>query len=146
MDSQIIRLATLEDFQCMAELSVELGYLTTPEQSKLRMIEILNSTDHAVFLASTSENKLVGWIHVFQAYRIESDTFAEIGGFIVTRDQRGQGLGRSLLDAAEKWTQERGLAKLRVRTNRLRTEALLFYDRMGFQPKKEQCIYDKTLE
>ncbi len=41
--------------------------------------------DHLVLVAYLSDTRVIGWIHLFEAQRIESKKFAEIGGFVVTK-------------------------------------------------------------
>ncbi len=45
-----------------------------------------------MFLVAEDKDKnVIGWIHVFIAVRIESETFAEIGGLVVNENIRGYG-------------------------------------------------------
>jgi len=85
-------------------------------------------------------------MHVFLAFRVESDPFAEIGGFVVTEQHRGRGIGRLLLVAAEDWAKNHGIKKLRVRTRSTRLDAQVFYERLGFSQTKEQPVLDKSIE
>ena len=82
---------------------------------------------------------------MFISQRVVSDAFSELGGFVVAESYRGQGIGRMLLGAAESWALEQGMQKLRVRTRVERQDAHVFYGRVGFSRKKEQCVYDKFL-
>ena len=145
MKEPIIRDATLSDGSDLAELSTQLGYPTEAHQVAPRLEAILEAGDQKVLVACTPDGQVVGWIHIFQALRVESDAFAELGGLVVIEELRGRGIGRLLLAAAEDWAQGRGLTKLRVRIRTHRTEAVKFYDRMAFQPTKEQRIFDKDL-
>jgi GNAT superfamily N-acetyltransferase len=140
-----IRAATLDDADAIAGLCAQLGYPTTGPISAVRLTAVLRSTGDAVFVACLSDGLVVGWVHVFLALRIESNTFAELGGFVVAETHRGRGIGRALLVAAEQWGVEQGVFKLRVRTRSGRVEARAFYERLGFELIKEQHIYDKGL-
>lgn len=140
-----IRSATPGDVDPLAELSTQLGYPSSVEQTAGRLAPILASDDHLVLVAESVDG-VVGWIHVFLALRVESGPFAEIGGFVVTETLRGQGIGRALLTAAEEWVRRRGVAKLRVRTRSTRHGAQAFYQRLGFAPTKEQQVLDKVVE
>ena len=146
MKDVIIRNAKTDDAAAIADLSNQLGYQSTAAQSEKRLIEVLASRDHAVFLACTQENEVVGWIHAFLAYRIESDCFAEIGGFVVSKSFRNKGLGKSLIAAAEEWTIQKGINKLRVRSQTHRTDALAFYEHLGYSKTKFQQVFDKPLK
>ena len=140
-----IRVATLGDAHVIAGLCSQLGYPTTGPPSVARLTAVVRSSGHAVLVACLSDGLVVGWVHVFLALRVESNTFAELGGLVVAEAHRGRGIGRALLVAAEEWGVEQGVFKLRVRTRSGRMEARAFYERLGFELAKEQHVYDKRL-
>lgn len=140
-----IRVATLNDAAAIADLATQLGYPTATVLSADRLGTILARDEHAVLVAVISDRSLVGWIHVFEAHRVESDRFAELGGFVVAEQYRGCGIGRSLLSAAEEWVVARGMAKLRARTRSDRVGAHNFYERFGFELTKQQHVYDLVI-
>ncbi len=91
------------------------------------------------------DGSLCGWLHLFVAHRVESDRFAELGGLVVAEEDRGKGIGRRLLAAAEQWVKGRGITKLRVRSRSSRSDAHAFYQRLGFIGSKEQLVLDKPI-
>lgn len=139
-----IRTAGPEDAAAIARLSCQLGYPTSADQAGKRLEGILGSGDHAVFVAIVGDH-VVGWIHIFLAQRLESNPFAELGGFVVAEPHRRRGLGRRLLASAEEWSVGRGVAKLRVRFRPERAEARKFYVELGFAMEKEQDVVYKFL-
>jgi len=139
-------MATTEDASALADLSSELGYPTTKYESAERFGAILLSNEHAVIVACLDDGSIVGFVHVFIALRIETDAFAELGGFIVAEKYRGRGIGTYLLTAAEKWVVHQGIGKLRVRSRSTRNDAHKFYERLGFSKTKDQYIYDKSIQ
>ncbi|MCG8460087.1 MAG: GNAT family N-acetyltransferase [Holophagales bacterium] len=146
MTTYALRPATLVDAPVLAELSRQLGYPSSPEQTEQRLLAILGSDDQKVLVACSADGTLVGWIHVFLAHRVESGPFAEIGGFVVSEGHRGQGVGTELLAGAEDWVAERGVSRLRVRTRADRDGAQAFYSRRGFSTTKSQRVLDKRVE
>ncbi len=141
-----LRAAIVEDAPDIRALSAQLGYPDPFSRTAGRLEFILREKDHAVLVACLADESVVGWIHIFVAHRLESDSYAELGGFVVAENQRGRGIGRSLLLAAEHWIREQGLAKLRIRTRSERAEANVFYKRLGFKLSKEQHVFDKKLD
>lgn len=145
MNSIRIRDATREDASAITELSRQLGYPASLRQCQGRLDSILVSREHSVVVACGSDGSTVGWIHVFVAHRVESDSFAELGGFVVDENHHGIGIGKRLLAAAEEWVICCGLPHLRVRSRTNRTGAVAFYERMGFAKTKDQCVFDKPM-
>lgn len=141
-----LRQATRNDARAIADLSDQLGYPDLTGQTSGRLDYLIQSSDHAVLVACLDDDTVVGWCHAFLAYRIESDPFAELGGFVVAEDHRGQGIGRSLLGAVEEWVSERGISKLRIRSKSERNAAHGFFRRSGFQLAKDQLVFDKKLD
>lgn len=146
MDTVDIRSATMDDSSALADLSAQFGYPTSPIQSANRLGVILDSNEHAILVAYLTDGTVVGWAHVFLAFRVESDPFAEIGGFVVTEDFRRQGIGRCLLAAIEEWVIQSGVTKLRVRSRSKRVDTHTFYERLGFSKSKQQHVFDKSLK
>lgn len=140
-----IRRATLDDAPALAELSSELGYPTSVGAAGKRLALLLSSDDHAVLVAASADGRVLGWIHAFLALRVESDTFAELGGFVVGEEYRRRGIGRRLLAAAEAWASSRDVQMLRVRSRTSRADARLFYERLGFRETKQQRVMNKAL-
>ena len=146
MDAVYIRSATMDDSSALADLSTELGYPTSPIQSANRLGVILDSKEHAILVACLADSTVVGWVHVFLAFRVESDPFAEIGGFIVKKEFRRQEIGRCLLAAVEEWVIQNGITRLRIRSRSNRVDTHTFFERFGFSKSKQQHVFDKSLK
>ncbi len=146
-DAQLkIRSARIEDAPGITCLSDELGYISNTIETQERLANILKSKDSAVYVAIVSESNIVGWVHIFRTERIESECFGEIGGLIVSKGYRNQGIGKKLILAAETWLKQHGIKRLRVRSNIKRNESHNFYSKLGFEKEKTQTVLDKMLE
>ena len=145
-DSQFhIRDAKLEDIPHISALSGELGYTSNNVQTRKRLESLLKSKENAVYVALDSKSTIIGWVHVFCTHRVESNSFGEIGGLIVSEQHRKQGAGKKLIHAAQNWLKQTGIKKLRVRSNIERENAQLFYSKLGFEIIKTQTVLDKIL-
>jgi GNAT superfamily N-acetyltransferase len=140
-----IRSATPDDAEAIAHLSGELGYPTTATDARRRLFDIKTSEHHSVMVAEDPAGTVVGWIHVFRSPRLGGEPFAELGGLVVTEALRGQGIGSQLVAAAERWTAEREIATLRIRTRTTRNDARLFYEELGFVLTKTQVVFERQL-
>ena len=127
----------------MAGLSAQLGYPCQEADLARRLAAVIGREDHVVLVAEL-DGVLVGWIHGFCAFRIESPAFAEIGGLVVDQAHRGAGIGRRLVAATAEWAAAKELRQLRVRTNVVRAESQPFYLALRFRPVKQQAVF--TLE
>ena len=136
----MIREATINDADGIARLSGQLGYPSTSEQIRLRMAESRGVTFVAEF-----DGAVAGWIHVSLVHSLEADPYPHVYGLVVDEEHRGIGLGRQLVFGAAEWAREQGFERLRLRTNTIRTEAHLFYERLGFGLIKEQKVYELPL-
>jgi len=140
-----VRLVQRADAEGLARLSAELGYPSSLAEIRSRLGAVLAHPDHAAYVAEHPDLGLLGWIHVFAGLRLESGSFAEIGGLVVAAGHRRTGVGRALVEQAEGWCWERGLSTLRVRTRTRRQDAHAFYRGLGFEAVKTQTVFVKEL-
>jgi GNAT superfamily N-acetyltransferase len=146
MDTKIIvRKAKLDDALFISALSSELGYSASVDEIRDRLSRILASDEHTVFVASSSDEIVHGWIHIFISKQLVTETFAELGGLIVANEYRRQGIGEQLLLQAEEWAREKELCLMRIRTQIFRKEAHRFYEKMEYSFWKEQKAFEKRL-
>ena len=138
-----IRRAVPDDAPRVAQLAADLGY-TISSDSVGTAIDRLRPGEGAIFVADASEH-LTGWIHIYRSHAIQTEPFAEVGGLVVDRSNRGDGVGRRLLKTAERWASANGLAMVRVRSNIVRSNAHRFYERRGFDVEKTSYTFIKSL-
>jgi GNAT superfamily N-acetyltransferase len=140
-----IRSARSDDAAELARLSSQLGYPSTSADLSARLELLSTRKDHEVFVAE-GKTELVGWLHVLCDIHLESGDFVEIAGLVVDERHRGEGVGKTLLAAAERWARERGFTSIRVRTNVVRTRTHAFYAGAGYVLAKEQKVFVKSLK
>lgn len=139
-----IRVIEAGDAEAVTRLSAELGYPADSAQVAARIRRILELAEHCAFVALL-DYQPVAWMHLFVNYPIESAPYAEIGGLVVADGQRGQGIGRRLVETARQWTRERGLERLQVRCQTRRDDAHRFYRAAGFRENKTQTLFSLAL-
>ncbi|HET7898251.1 MAG TPA: GNAT family N-acetyltransferase, partial [Flavisolibacter sp.] len=93
----------MKDAPAVNQLSVQLGYTLSSEQTANQMVMVLSSGDHTAFVA-TNDETVLGWIHAFQPVYLESLPFVEIGGLVVDEAHRGKGIGKALINAVIDWS------------------------------------------
>jgi GNAT superfamily N-acetyltransferase len=139
------RAASLQDVSQLTILCEQLGYPATPAQMLRRLEAIQGARDHAVFVAQAASGPVIGWIHVFVRQLLMVDRHAEIGGLVVLAGQRGCGIGRLLIEQAERWAGDRGCQAVYVRSNVTRVRAPRFYEGIGYEQIKTSRVFWKDL-
>jgi GNAT superfamily N-acetyltransferase len=132
------------DAAAVASLAEELGYAASAEEIAQRIAALETSPDDEILVAVLGLTP-VAWIHVAIVTLLESPRYAEIRGLIVTAELRGRGIGERLVAEAERWARDRGLSRIRVRSNLLRERTHAFYERLGYTTTKSQKVFDKRL-
>ena len=138
----VVRRMSAADLSRVAVLSAQLGYPVAVEELKRRFDALSGSPLNALFVAG---DPVGGWIQVEERNSLESGENAEIVGLVVDSTVRRSGVGRALVERARAWAKERGLTKLRVRSNVTREESHRFYPALGFAQSKTQHVYELLL-
>ena len=73
----------------------------------------------------------------------EGGRVALIEDMVVAHSFRGEGVGRKLLLAIEKWTKEKGANRLQLLADRNNIQALRFYQKRGWTTTKLICLRKK---
>ena len=131
MNAVRIRRPSAGDTPAMAALLSELGY---PAQAsdlpdRVRAMEAEGST---VLLAVDEADTPIGLASVARHATIHADApVAYITALVTTAGARGKGVGRALVDAAERWAREQGCVRLSVTSAEHRADAHAFYPKCG---------------
>jgi GNAT superfamily N-acetyltransferase len=140
-----IRRAKSDDAPRIAVLVGQLGYPATTAEMRKRLVGIKPSSLHAVFVADSPEDGIIGWVHVSKQPLLEVEIRAEVNGLVVAEGHRSLGAGARLLAAAEDWARQRGCKSMSVRSNVVRERAHKFYERKGYEHYKTQKSFRKPL-
>jgi len=140
-----IRLAKPGDSASLADLSGQLGYPATLGQIRQRLRGIRLEGQHALFVAETKEDGVIGWLHVSKQPLLEVEIRAEVNGLVVAEGYRSLGAGARLLATAEDWARKHGCKGMSVRSNVIRERAHQFYERNGYEHYKTQKSFRKPL-
>jgi GNAT superfamily N-acetyltransferase len=140
-----IRRAKAGDAARIATLSGQLGYPARLAQIRERLRGIQPASQHAVFVAESAKDGVIGWLHVSKEPLLEVEIRAEVNGLVVGEGQRSLGAGARLLAAAEDWARKHGCKSMSVRSNVIRERAHKFYERNGYEHYKTQKSFRKPL-
>jgi predicted N-acetyltransferase YhbS len=139
-----IRRAVKEDAPSIAQLSTTLGYHAEPTAVASRLRAIVDSDADLMIVAEDSQRVVVGWLQAHAAHIVESGFRVEITGLIVSPGQRRRGVGRALVEEAERWAKAIAAEAIVARSNIQRVESHAFYPALGYTATKTQNVYRKT--
>jgi GNAT superfamily N-acetyltransferase len=141
----IVRTAQRGDAGAVAALSAQLGYDEAVDEIRRRIEDIRAQGNGEIYVAVVPPDIVVGWVQVFGLLLVELPPLAEVGGLVVDSRYRRIGVGRSLMEAAEQWARQNGLATLRLRSNLQRDDAQAFYRRLGYGEIAASTLFSKVL-
>jgi GNAT superfamily N-acetyltransferase len=100
--------------------------------------------DQELFVAE-ADGVVVGWVQVFIRVPLMQDSEVEVGGLVIDENYRRRGVGRLLMQRAEQWAHEKGCRTVYLRSNVIRKDAHLFYEKLGYKVVKTQTAFRKIL-
>src|SRR5882724_2249375 len=137
-----IRRMAETDAEVVAALAAELGYPSETEAIGVR-IRAIGESD-LLLVAVDAGDKAIGFIQAHRVCIIEVGFRVEILGLVVSSSARRSGIGRRLIDEAERWAKHIGAEAVSVRSNTKRTEAHVFYPALGYTKIKTQSMCEKA--
>jgi ribosomal protein S18 acetylase RimI-like enzyme len=127
-----IRPAERTDAAALAQLMGELGYPTRTSEMEMRLDAIFRDSGYRTFVALIG-GTVCGMIGTCC---IKSHEHNNVGGriiaLVVAEKQRGRGIGRALIQAAENDFVAQNVRRVALNTRLTREEAHQFYERLGY--------------
>src|SRR5687767_3540003 len=103
----VIRPAALSDVQELTVLTQHLGYSVEAASMFDRLGRILAQPNQLI-IVGVIDGTLAGWLQACTSDVLGSEFRAEIIGLVVADRFRRRRVGRSLVETAERWAQDRG--------------------------------------
>lgn len=128
-----IRSALPEDSAAIVSLLDQLGYTATADEVRQRLQAVDAHPTDAVRVALVEE-AVVGLLslHIL-LYFHEGITLGRVSALVIDEAQRGRGLGRRLMQDAERLAWTHGCSKMEVASALERTGAHAFYAKIGYE-------------
>lgn len=128
-----IRDATMNDASVLAALITQLGYPTRIERMRERLAALLIDQNYKDLVAEI-DHCVVGMIglRIDRGYEYDG-VQGRIVALVVDEACRGSGIGKSLVEAGERWAREQGAHKIMVNTAHHRARTHEFYRSIGYE-------------
>jgi ribosomal protein S18 acetylase RimI-like enzyme len=141
--SVYLRDAGEADMEALTTLIADLGYPTTIDEIHLRFQNIFKQNGFRTLLAIADDGQPAGFIGMSASYGYEHNAiYIRVLALAVAGNYRNRGIGRILMDEAEKWGTELN-AYMIVLTSGLRDErkaAYAFYQSIGYEIKSSGFV------
>ncbi len=127
----------------MAELLGQLGYPTEPGEVRKRISILFKSRADCLWVAQSGE-KVVGLLafHLTPLFHAPGN-LGRITTLVVDENFRGKGIGRLLVETAEKWGWDRDCTRIEVTSGDWRSQAHRFYLDLGYAMESKRFIKRK---
>ncbi len=145
-----LRKACIDDLERLAALfdAYRQFYQQTPDLllAKAFIAARLNNQDSVIFVAETSDKKLIGFCQIYPSFC--SVIAAKIGvlyDLYVNESARKTGAGTALMLAADEYAANNGLARLDLTTAKNNHAAQALYESLGWVRDEVFYAYSKQL-
>ena len=127
-----IRNARHEDVDNLVYFMSELGYPSSNEIIE-ENLSAYGSTDGYEVLVAEHEGKILGCIslHVIKLFHLEGN-IGRITSLVVSPNNRGKGVGKALIEAADTFFKKMGCVRAEVTSADYRQGAHIFYQSHGY--------------
>ena len=143
-----IRKSTQDDLQLVAKLALELWPDNSMNAISAEFMQLLQSSDAAVFLAFL-DGKAVGFAECkLRADYVEGTDTSPVGyleGIYVCEAYRMRGIAKQLLSACESWVKECGCKEFASDCELTNEESLRFHLKVGFTEANRVICFTKQL-
>lgn len=124
-----IREAAPGDVEAISSLLGELGFPSSPQEVDERL-----GVMQGAVLVAVSQGTVVGVITTnIMSVLHRPKPVGRLSALIVSKQERGEGVGSALVSAAEKMLKQRGCGLVEVTSNFRLEEAHSFYKRIGYE-------------
>jgi GNAT superfamily N-acetyltransferase len=100
---------------------------------------------HTQVVAVDESKRVVAWMHLHETYLVAAEPCLQVLALVVDESCRGKGVGKLMMDFAERHAASRGLPRVYLHSQVKRTQAHRFYEGLGYTVLKTQVAFEKRL-
>lgn len=139
-----IRKMRADDIPAARDLLAQLGYQLAVEEVRRRYDAVLRSENHALIVAE-DDKTVIALCHVYARPALDKPSEAVVQALVVDRTRRGGGVGKLMMDAAERWAAERGFDSVALSSHVARSDAHAFYKALGYECIATSRLFRRVL-
>ena len=113
-------------------LLLQLGYDLDLQETKRRYDAIKQKQDHAIFVGE-QDGQVVALLHLYERPAFDKPPEVIVQALVVDRNCRGTGVGKKMMNMAERWALDRGFSSVALTSRVSRSDAHSFYNRIGYK-------------
>ena len=128
------RPATAADATAIARLLTQLGYPTTTDEARIRLDAIADAAPMDRVIVAELDGRVVAvmTLHLVpELHRPRPN--GRVTALVVDEAVRGRGIGRKMMEEAERIFRADGAGILELTSNMRRADAHRFYEKLGYQ-------------
>lgn len=128
------RPATAADATAIARLLTQLGYPTTTDEARIRLDAIADAAPMDRVIVAELDGRVVAvmTLHLVpELHRARPN--GRVTALVVDEAVRGRGVGRKMMEEAERIFRADGAGILELTSNMRRADAHRFYEKLGYQ-------------
>ncbi|MCC3158397.1 GNAT family N-acetyltransferase [Hymenobacter sp. 15J16-1T3B] len=134
----LFRPAAAADAEALAGLIGSIGYPTEAAVLRRRLAHLTAAGDQV--LVADLQGRVVGYAHLHQMPFLHRAPDGRVVTLAVAEELRSQGLGRRLLQEAERVLREWGCGRVEITSGFSREAAHRFYLREGYQEQSKRFV------
>ncbi|WP_329239351.1 GNAT family N-acetyltransferase [Actinoallomurus sp. NBC_01490] len=137
----VIRRARPDDAAAVAALLADLGYPANGADAVRRRLAMWEREPSGVVLVAEDDARVVGTVAVAAAPFLERDgRWGRIVALVTAAGYRGRGIGRRLVEAAERTAGDLGCVRMEVTSGRHRDGSHPFYRHLGYEDSGDRSV------
>ena len=127
-----IRQTALADLPYVPKLLAQLGYELAEAEVRRRYEMVVKAPGHTLLVAE-QDGGVIGLLHLYVRPALDKPPEVIVQALVVDEAARGRGVGRMLMEVAERWAGQRGFMSVALTSHVARAEAHAFYERLGYR-------------
>jgi len=121
-------------------LLLQLGYDLDLQETKRRYDAIKQKQDHAIFVGE-QDGQVVALLHLYERPAFDKPPEVIVQALVVDRNCRGTGVGKKMMNMAERWAVDRGFSSVALTSSVSRSDAHSFYNRIGYKVEATSHLF-----